>query len=73
MREHHRPPPGGVARPRDTLATACPTGLQSVCNAILGELRGERSESGEARTSSAALGAHAIKSRTMATVRLRLS
>ena len=38
---------------RDTLATACPTGLQSVCNAILGELRGERSESGEARNSAA--------------------
>ena len=36
-----------VARPRDTLKTACPTGLQSVCNAILGELREERSEAAE--------------------------
>ena len=36
--------PSSVARPRDTLDRPCPTGLQSVCNRVLWELREERSE-----------------------------
>ena len=34
-----RHPGQTTARPRDTLATACPTGLQSVCNRFKREVR----------------------------------